>query len=131
MPAKLPHTEPSRRSKKKVVNFQRNQRAVSTVSNPTVKAPAMLDKVASTVRPPTRERGQRPKHSMLHQRRSGVHTTSSRCKLLGWRKFIREKSQADDWILPVYHGSGPVVVVDLALFSRWCGPLHHVRGGSP
>jgi len=38
MPAKLPHTKPSRRSKKKVENFQRNQRATSTVGNPTVKA---------------------------------------------------------------------------------------------
>jgi 5-methylcytosine-specific restriction endonuclease McrA len=54
MPAKLPHTEPSRRSKKKVENFQRNQRATSTVGNPTVKAPAMLDTVASTEHPTTR-----------------------------------------------------------------------------
>jgi hypothetical protein len=129
MPAKLPHTEPSRRSKKKVENFQRNQRATSTVGNPTVKVPAMLDMVASTEHPTTRSaiNGE----SILCYINDVAACTRCHRADLGWPKFIRETSQIDDRILPVYDGSGPVVVVEFALLSRWCGPFHHVHGGSP
>jgi hypothetical protein len=108
----ITHAKRDRSTKKNVVGFRRNQRAMSAAGSATVKAPMTLDTVTTTTRLSVIDA-----ESISYINGRSAQTTLLRCARVRRRNLIREASQIDEPLFSRSAGTGPVATIRLRILS--------------